>query len=71
MCCGVLDTEYLAHPERLIKGPPWAPELPAEVWINNPRSKIESSSDSHTTSAGRSHDEPGAVWIFEGPWGPR
>ncbi|HXZ72935.1 MAG TPA: IS3 family transposase [Streptosporangiaceae bacterium] len=43
----VLDAAYRAHPERFIQGPPHAPKLPTEVWINNPRPKIESS-DSHT-----------------------
>jgi len=44
----VLDAAYRAHPERFVKGPPQAPKPPAQVWINNPRSKIETSDDSHT-----------------------
>lgn len=44
----VLDAAYRAHPERFIAGPPQAPKLPAQVWINQPRTKIESSTDSHT-----------------------
>ena len=44
----VLDAAHRAHPDRFIAGPPQAPKLPAKVWINNPRTKIESSTDSHT-----------------------
>jgi len=44
----VLDAAYRTHPDRFIAGPPQAPRLPAKVWINNPRTKIESSTDSHT-----------------------
>ena len=44
----VLDEAYRAHPERFIGGPPQAPKLPNQVWINQPRTKIESSTDSHT-----------------------
>ena len=44
----VLDAAHRAHPERFVKGPPQAPKLPAQVWINNPRTKIETSADSHT-----------------------
>ena len=44
----VLDAAYRAHPQRFVKGPPQAPKPPAQVWINNPRSKIETSDDSHT-----------------------
>jgi len=32
LCCA-----YLAHPERFVNGPPKAPSLPSEVWINPPR----------------------------------
>jgi putative transposase len=38
----VLDTAYLAHPERFHGGHPLAPKLPARVWINRPPAKIES-----------------------------
>jgi len=31
-----LDQAYAAHPERFVKKPPTAPELPGEVWINPP-----------------------------------
>ena len=43
----VLDSAYRAHPDRFIQGPPRAPGLPDEVWINKPRATIESS-NSHT-----------------------
>ena len=33
----VLLAAYAAHPERFVKGPPTAPTLPAEVWINKPQ----------------------------------
>lgn len=33
----VLQTAYEAHPERFVKGPPTAPELPPAVWINPPK----------------------------------
>jgi putative transposase len=33
----VLRAAYAAHPERFVKGPPSAPALPAEVWINKPQ----------------------------------
>ena len=32
----VLDMAYAAHPERFVKRPPTAPELPGKVWINPP-----------------------------------
>ncbi len=33
----VLLAAYAAHPERFVKGPPLAPTLPTEVWINKPQ----------------------------------
>jgi putative transposase len=33
----VLLAAHAAHPERFVKGPPVAPALPAEVWINKPQ----------------------------------
>jgi putative transposase len=45
----VLDTAYAAHPERFRKGPPQAPELPFQAWINRPPSKIETTEDQHST----------------------
>jgi putative transposase len=32
----VLDTAYLQHPERFVRKPPQAPQLPEAVWINPP-----------------------------------
>lgn len=37
----VLEDAYARHPERFVKGPPQAPELPAEVWINPPPNTVE------------------------------
>ena len=34
----ILQAAYDAHPERFVKGPPKAPNLPKEVWINPPSS---------------------------------
>lgn len=31
-----LDAAYTAHPERFVNGPPAAPSVPIEVWINRP-----------------------------------
>lgn len=45
----VLDAAYEQHPERFRKGPPRAPELPAQAWINCPRTKIENSGERHPT----------------------
>ena len=38
---GVLEAAYTRHPERFVKGPPQAPDIPAEVWINPPPNTIE------------------------------
>ena len=32
----VLQAAYLAHPERFVRGVPTVPDLPPEVWINQP-----------------------------------
>jgi putative transposase len=32
----VLQTAYVAHPERFVRGVPTVPDLPREVWINPP-----------------------------------
>ncbi len=32
-----LDAAYAAHPERFVGGKPTAPDLPKEVWINQPK----------------------------------
>jgi putative transposase len=37
----VLDQAYVRHPERFINGPPRAPKVPTEVWINQPANIIE------------------------------
>jgi putative transposase len=38
---GVLDQAYTRHPDRFINGPPQAPKIPTEVWINQPNNIIE------------------------------
>ena len=35
-----LAAAFKAHPERFPHGPPSPPELPVEVWINQPSNKI-------------------------------
>ena len=37
---GVLDAAYAAHPERFVKGPPFARPVPTEVWINQPLKEV-------------------------------
>ena len=37
----VLEDAYARHPERFVKGPPQAPRVPAEVWINPPPNTVE------------------------------
>jgi putative transposase len=37
----VLDVAYAAHPERFVGGRPTPPELPKEVWINQPKREHE------------------------------
>jgi putative transposase len=37
----VLDAAYAAHSERFVVGKPTPPELPEEVWINQPKSEHE------------------------------
>jgi len=32
----VLDAAFAAHPERFVRRPPLAPDLPSQVWINQP-----------------------------------
>jgi putative transposase len=53
-----LEAAYAAHPERFVAGRPTSPELPKEVWINQPRK----AHDERTPSAGpaASDREPGA-----------
>lgn len=38
---GVLDEVYTRHPERFVNGPPRPPQVPGEVWINQPQNTIE------------------------------
>jgi putative transposase len=54
----VLDEAYAAHPERFVGGRPTPPQLPKEVWINQP----QRDQDKDTLSAGPavSDREPGA-----------
>ena len=53
-----LDAAYAAHPERFVGGRPTPPELPKEVWINQPKK----AHDGNILSAGpeASDREPGA-----------
>ncbi len=37
----VLDEAYRVYPERFANGPPQAPKIPTEVWINQPANIIE------------------------------
>jgi transposase InsO family protein len=37
----VLQAAYTQHPERFVNGPPQAPQLPAAVWINPPKTPAE------------------------------
>ena len=32
----MIDEAYAAHPERFVRGRPALPQLPEEVWINQP-----------------------------------
>jgi putative transposase len=32
----VLNAAYSAHPERFVRKPPQPPDLPSQVWINQP-----------------------------------
>jgi hypothetical protein len=53
-----LDAAYAAHPERFVGGRPTPPELPKEVWINQPK-KEHKEADLLAGSA-TSGREPGA-----------
>ena len=37
----VLNDVYTQHPERFVNGPPRPPQVPGEVWINQPQNTIE------------------------------
>jgi putative transposase len=54
----VLDAAYAAHPERFVAGRPTPPELPKEVWINQPKGEHEKANLSAGPAA--SEREPGA-----------
>ena len=41
----ILQLAYLNHPERFVKGLPTPPDLPSEVWINQPQPKPDGSSN--------------------------
>ena len=53
-----LDAAYAAHPERFVGGRPTPPELPKEVWINQP--KKEHDEITHLAEPAASDREPGA-----------
>ena len=37
----ILNDVYTQHPERFVNGPPRPPQVPGEVWINQPQNTIE------------------------------
>lgn len=36
-----LDTAYLRHPERFVRGAPKPPAVPTATWINKPKADSE------------------------------
>jgi len=54
----VLDEAYEAHPERFVGGRPTPPQLPREVWINQPHR--EQDEPTLLTGSAASEIEPGA-----------
>lgn len=54
----VLDAAYATHPERFVGGRPTPPELPKEVWINQP--KKEHNDNNLLAGPAASDREPGA-----------
>jgi putative transposase len=54
----VLDAAYAAHPERFVGGRPTPPQLPEEVWINQPNKEHQETS--HSTGSATSDIEPEA-----------
>jgi putative transposase len=54
----VLDAAYLDHPERFVGGRPRPPQLPEEVWINQPRKAHDEVP--HSDGPVVSEREPGA-----------
>lgn len=53
-----LDAAYAAHPERFVGGRPTPPELPKEVWINQPKKEHEKAN--FLAGSAASGREPGA-----------
>jgi putative transposase len=53
-----LDAAYAAHPERFVGGRPTPPELPKEVWINQPKKSHDD--NTHLAGPAVSDREPGA-----------
>jgi putative transposase len=53
-----LDAAYAAHPERFVGGRPTPPELPKEVWINQPKKEHEEAN--FLAGSAASGREPGA-----------
>lgn len=43
----VLQAAHKAHPERFVRGIPLPPEIPAEVWINKPKSTAVDQPETH------------------------
>lgn len=39
----ILDNAHAGHPERFVRRPPMAPQLPEAVWINRPKPTVEDS----------------------------
>jgi putative transposase len=52
----VLDAAYAAHPERFVGGRPTPPQLPREVWINQPMK--EHDEIGHSAESGTSDIQP-------------
>ena len=49
----VLQAAYEAHPQRFVRGMPTPPELPKEVWINQPKADLSDAPSSHLEQASR------------------
>jgi putative transposase len=64
----VLQAAYEAHPERFVRGLPTPPQLPQEVWINQPRTD---DADCHSSIAVPPPDptQPGAQAVSRVPEG--
>jgi putative transposase len=53
-----LDAAYAAHPERFVGGRPTPPQLPKEVWINQPKQAHDEAA--HPAGPAASDRQPGA-----------